>query len=55
MAFILGQLVKEKARLYQLQRFEHPELVTIKVSELEERVRILDVNSDTNKRMIDYE
>ena len=40
LAFILGQLVKEKARFYQLQRHEQPDLITIKVSELEERVRV---------------
>lgn len=39
LAFILGQLVKEKARFHQLQRHEQPDLIAIKVSELEERVR----------------
>jgi hypothetical protein len=38
LAFLLGQIVKEKARLYQLQRYEQPELVAIKVAELDERV-----------------
>lgn len=31
--------MKEKARFYQLQRHEQPNLITIKASELEERVR----------------
>jgi hypothetical protein len=43
--------VKEKARFHQLQRHEQPGLVTIKVSELDERVRpslrILLNSSDT--------
>jgi DNA replication licensing factor MCM2 len=30
--------VKDKARLYQVQRHEQPEKVTVKLSELEERV-----------------
>jgi DNA replication licensing factor MCM2 len=38
LAFVLGGLIKEKARFHQLQRFEQPELVTVKVSELDERV-----------------
>lgn len=38
LAFILGQIVKEKARLYQLQRYRQPEKITLKVSELDERV-----------------
>jgi len=40
LSFLLGQLVKDKARFYQLQRHQQPELVSIKVSELDERVRI---------------
>ncbi|KAH0827522.1 MCM-domain-containing protein [Lanmaoa asiatica] len=43
LAFILGQLVKEKARFYQLQRHEQPDLITIKVSELEERTKEHDI------------
>ncbi|TBU30210.1 MCM-domain-containing protein [Dichomitus squalens] len=43
LAFILGQIVKEKARFYQLQRHEQPELVTIKVSELDERAKEHDI------------
>jgi DNA replication licensing factor MCM2 len=38
LAFILGGLVKDKARFYQLQRYQQPELVSVKVSELDERV-----------------
>ena len=38
LAFLLGQIVKEKARFYQLQHYEQPELITVKRSELEERV-----------------
>lgn len=40
-SFILGQMVKEKMRLYQAQKYAQPEQVTIKVSEFEERVRVL--------------
>lgn len=36
---MLGQIVKEKARFYQLQRHQQPELVTVNTSELDERVR----------------
>ena len=36
---MLGQIVKEKARFFQLQRHQQPELVTVKISELDERVR----------------
>ncbi|KAJ8077338.1 MCM DNA helicase complex subunit [Marasmius tenuissimus] len=39
LAFLLGQLVKEKARLYQLQRHDYPELITVKPKELEERAK----------------
>lgn len=38
LAFILGQIVKEKARFYQLQRYQQPDKVSVKVSELDERV-----------------
>lgn len=31
-------MVKEKARLYQYQRYSQPDLVTVKVGDLEERV-----------------
>ena len=39
LSFLLGQIVKEKARFFQLQRHQQPELVTVKISELDERVR----------------
>ena len=38
LAFLLGQIVKDKARFYQLQRHRQPELVTVAISELDERV-----------------
>jgi hypothetical protein len=41
LAFLLGGLVKDKARLHQLQRHEQPELVTVKLSELEGRVGLI--------------
>ncbi|TDL22611.1 MCM-domain-containing protein [Rickenella mellea] len=43
LAFILGQMVKDKVRYYQLQRHEQPEKVSIKVSELEERAKEHDI------------
>ncbi|KAI0072722.1 MCM-domain-containing protein [Panus rudis PR-1116 ss-1] len=43
LAFLLGQIVKEKARLYQLQRYEQPEQITVKVSELDERAKEHDI------------
>jgi len=43
LAFLLGQLVKDKARYYQLQRHQQPELVTVKMSELEERAKEHDI------------
>ncbi|RPD78428.1 MCM-domain-containing protein [Lentinus tigrinus ALCF2SS1-7] len=43
LAFILGQIVKEKARFYQLQRYQQPESITVKVSELEERAKEHDI------------
>ncbi|KAF7315586.1 DNA helicase [Mycena indigotica] len=39
LAFLLGGLVKDKARLYQLQRHEQPTLVSVKLSELEARAK----------------
>lgn len=38
LAFLLGNIVKEKARFYMLQRHEQPELIQVKTKELEERV-----------------
>ncbi|KAJ7188126.1 MCM-domain-containing protein [Mycena filopes] len=43
LAFLLGGLVKDKARLHQLQRHEQPELVTVKLSELEGRAKDHDI------------
>ncbi|KAH8108108.1 MCM-domain-containing protein [Cristinia sonorae] len=43
LAFILGQIVKEKARIYQLQKYQQPEKVTLKVSELDERAKEHDI------------
>ncbi|KAJ7770136.1 MCM-domain-containing protein [Mycena maculata] len=43
LAFLLGGLVKDKARLHQLQRHEQPELVTVKLSELEVRAKDHDI------------
>ncbi|KAI9510112.1 MCM-domain-containing protein [Russula earlei] len=39
LAFLLGQIVKEKARFFQLQRHQQPELVTVNTSELDERAK----------------
>lgn len=38
LAFVLGQIVKEKARFYQLQRRQQPDAISVKTSELDERV-----------------
>lgn len=43
LAFLLGQIVKEKARFHQLQRHEQPELITVKLSELDERAKEHDI------------
>ncbi|THG95559.1 hypothetical protein EW026_g6122 [Hermanssonia centrifuga] len=43
LAFLLGQVVKEKVRLYQLQRHQQPEVISLKVSELEERAKEHDI------------
>jgi DNA replication licensing factor MCM2 len=43
LGYLLGQLVKGKARQYQLTRYEQPELVTIKVSELEDQAKEHDI------------
>jgi len=47
LAFLLGGLVKEKARFHQLQHHEQPESVTVKVSELADQAKghdIFDIN-----------
>ena len=41
LAFLLGQIVKEKARFHQLQRHEQPELISVKLAELDERVSVI--------------
>ncbi|KAH9945695.1 MCM-domain-containing protein [Amylocystis lapponica] len=43
LAFLLGQIVKEKARYYQLQRHQQPDLISIKVAELDERAKEHDI------------
>ncbi|EIW83154.1 MCM-domain-containing protein [Coniophora puteana RWD-64-598 SS2] len=43
LAFILGQLIKDKVRFFQLQRSDQPEMVTVKVSELDERAKEHDI------------
>ncbi|KAI0743424.1 MCM-domain-containing protein [Daedaleopsis nitida] len=43
LSFLLGQIVKEKARFYQLQRYQQPESITVKVSELDERAKEHDI------------
>ncbi|THV02336.1 MCM-domain-containing protein [Dendrothele bispora CBS 962.96] len=39
LSYLLGQIVKDKARFYMFQRREQPELIEVKVSELEERAK----------------
>ena len=41
LAFLLGQIVKERVRLFQLQRHAQPEVISIKTTELDERVSCL--------------
>ncbi|KAI6046019.1 MCM2/3/5 family-domain-containing protein [Pisolithus marmoratus] len=43
LAFILGQLVKDKARFHQLQKHQQPELVIINISQLDERAKEHDI------------
>ncbi|KAJ3005953.1 hypothetical protein NUW54_g4119 [Trametes sanguinea] len=43
LAFLLGQIVKEKARFYQLQKHSQPDSITVKVSELDERAKEHDI------------
>ncbi|KAF8893843.1 MCM-domain-containing protein [Infundibulicybe gibba] len=43
LAFLLGGLVKDKARYHQLQRHKQPEFVAVKISELEERAKEHDI------------
>lgn len=39
LSFLLGQLVKDRARIYQLSRHEPASQVTVKVGDLEERAK----------------
>lgn len=41
LAFLLGQIIKEKVRYFQLQRHQQPEVISVKVAELEERVSVI--------------
>ncbi|KAG6845873.1 MCM DNA helicase complex subunit [Tephrocybe sp. NHM501043] len=43
LAFLLGGMIKDKARFHQLQRHEQPELVTVKLTDLEERAKEHDI------------
>ncbi|KAG6891463.1 MCM DNA helicase complex subunit [Termitomyces sp. T32_za158] len=43
LAFLLGGMIKDNARLHQLRRHEQPEVVTVKVSDLEERAKEHDI------------
>jgi len=38
LAFLLGQIVKERVRIHQMRKREQPDKVSVKVSELDERV-----------------
>jgi DNA replication licensing factor MCM2 len=38
LAFLLGQIVKEKVHLYQLQKRDQPASISVRVTELDERV-----------------
>ncbi|KAH8914293.1 MCM-domain-containing protein, partial [Atractiella rhizophila] len=43
LAFILGQLVKEKYRYHQIKNRQDPTSVVVKITELEDRVKELDI------------
>jgi len=47
LAFLLGQIVKDKARFFQLQRHRQPELVSVAVAELDERAKEHDIYDTT--------
>ncbi|CCL98347.1 uncharacterized protein FIBRA_00342 [Fibroporia radiculosa] len=47
LAFLLGHIVKEKARFYQLQRHQQPEAISVKVAELDERAKEHDIFDTT--------
>ncbi|TFK20765.1 DNA replication licensing factor cdc19 [Coprinopsis marcescibilis] len=47
LAFLLGGLIKDKVRFYQIQRREQPEKVSVKLTDLEEKAKehdIFDIN-----------
>ncbi len=46
LAFLLGNLVKEKARYHMLQRHEQPESIVVKLKELEARVLFFHATAD---------
>lgn len=47
-------MIKEKARLYQYQRYSQPDLVTVKTADLEERVsRVKHVHALVPERDLD--
>ena len=50
LAFLLGHIVKEKVYLYQLQKRDQPTSITVKVTELDERVsrRSLELRTSVN-------
>jgi DNA replication licensing factor MCM2 len=41
LSFLLGGLIKDKARMHQAQRHEQPEKVVVKLAELEEKVTLI--------------
>ncbi|KAI0344781.1 MCM-domain-containing protein [Trametopsis cervina] len=43
LSFLLGQIVKEKVHLYQLQKRDQPTSITVKVTELDERAKEHDI------------
>lgn len=46
LAFLLGQLIKERVRMHQLKKREQPDRISINVSELDERVSLLILTFD---------
>jgi len=38
LSFLLGGMIKDKVRMYQAQRRELPEMVVVKLAEIEEKV-----------------
>ncbi|KAJ3748829.1 MCM-domain-containing protein [Lentinula detonsa] len=54
LSFLLGNIVKEKARFHMLQRHEQPELIEVKIKELEERAKeheIYDISSFLHSKL----